>query len=318
MFHFLVAMLWHGYILVYAKPESHAGILRPGSVCRLVAVYIFCIMPFFALTSAQGPPVRDFPWLPDSVSYPSIEQAVAAPQGWERVPCTRHSFGAWLRSLPVNPDDHSLTLYHGRPKSNQQAHAAILAIDVGDRNLQQCADAVMRLRAEYLYSYHRYDAIGFHFTSGDLATFRDWIRGVRPSVHGNRVDWVHSGVVDSSYDSFRRYLNQVFIYAGSYSLQNELDPVADSAEIKIGDVFVQGGFPGHAVIIVDMIEQIESPERRYLLAQSYMPAQEIHILKNPIRPDPWYILPPGAVIATPEWVFRRADLKRFPHQGPVP
>jgi hypothetical protein len=52
----------------------------------------------------------------------------------------------------------------------------------------------------------------------------------------------------------------------------------------------------------------------FLLAQSYMPAQEMHILKNPINKDisPWYdLLEIGEVINTPEWVFDRAELMRW-------
>ena len=49
--------------------------------------------------------------------------------------------------------------------------------------------------------------------------------------------------------------------------------------IEIGDVFIQGGFPGHAIIVVDLAEN-EVGEKCFLVAQSYMPAQEIHVLKN--------------------------------------
>jgi hypothetical protein len=38
-------------------------------------------------------------------------------------------------------------LYNGAPKFRQDVHAAVIDIDVGTRDLQQCADATMRLRA---------------------------------------------------------------------------------------------------------------------------------------------------------------------------
>ena len=53
-------------------------------------------------------------------------------------------------------------------------------------------------------------------------------------------------------------------------------------------------------------------EKVFLLAQSYMPAQDIHILKsfdNYI--SPWYKLDFGDTLNTPEWTFTRGDLYRF-------
>jgi len=54
--------------------------------------------------------------------------------------------------------------------------------------------------------------------------------------------------------------------------------------------------PGHAVIVVDMAEDAKG-QRAFLLAQSYMPAQDIHILKNPMDADlsPWCRVPRGAI-----------------------
>jgi hypothetical protein len=50
-----------------------------------------------------------------------------------------------------------------------------------------------------------------------------------------------------------------------------------------------------------------------MLAQSYMPAQDVHILKNPAkwRSTPWYELDFGEELRTPEWTFHKEDLKRF-------
>ena len=85
--------------------------------------------------------------------------------------------------------------------------------------------------------------------------------------------------------------------------------------MRIGDVLIEGGSPGHAVLVVDMARDTISGDRLFMLAQSYMPAQEIHILKNPSAPEqsPWYRLKAIQKEArTPEWTFDREDLKRFP------
>jgi len=184
---------------------------------------------------------------------------------------------------------------------------------VGARDLQQCADAIIRLRAEYLYISGSREDIVFNFTSGDPARFRDWARGFRPRIRRNRVRWIRSAEIDSGYRNFRKYLNTVFVYAGSHSLEQELSPVTDIEAMQIGDLFIQGGFPGHAVLVVDMAVHEANGKKLFLLVQSYMPAQDIHVLKNPGDPDlsPWYALDSGSGLETPEWNFRRIDLRRF-------
>jgi len=79
-------------------------------------------------------------------------------------------------------------------------------------------------------------------------------------------------------------------------------------------VFIKGGSPGHAVIVVDMAQCQEDGTRVFLLAQGFMPAQEAHILRNPSDPelDPWYELDFDDPLVTPEYKFREEDLRRFP------
>jgi len=50
-----------------------------------------------------------------------------------------------------------------------------------------------------------------------------------------------------------------------------------------------------------------------MLAQSYMPAQEIHELKNPADKalSPWYKLSDAETIETPELNFSKDHLHRF-------
>lgn len=224
---------------------------------------------------------------------------------------TSNSFAHWLQHLPLKAPNAPVYLYNGSLKGNQQAHLAVLDMDVGKRDLQQCADAVMRLRAEYLYSQQSFSKIHFNYTSGDKVSFEDWAKGRKPKVKGNRVVFSNaSGNPDYSYANFRKYLIAIFNYAGTASLSKELIPVFIE-DMQIGDVFIQGGFPGHAVIVVNMKENAQG-EKFFMLAQSYMPAQEMHILKNPAEPNsPWYPLTFGVKLHTPEWPFSRKDLKRF-------
>ena len=84
-------------------------------------------------------------------------------------------------------------------------------------------------------------------------------------------------------------------------------------EMRIGDVFIEPGFPGHAVIVVDMVEHEKNGKKAFLLAQSFMPAQDIHVLKNPHNAglSPWYALDCGSTLRTPEWRFKDTNLRYF-------
>ena len=82
--------------------------------------------------------------------------------------------------------------------------------------------------------------------------------------------------------------------------------------MKIGDIFIKGGTPGHCVIIVDMCEN-DKGEKMFLLAQGYMPAQQIHVLKNPESKSPWYSVKDLKYpFKTPEFTFEDNSLKRTP------
>jgi hypothetical protein len=168
------------------------------------------------------------------------------------------------------------------------------------------------LRAEWLRAAGHGDRIAFHFTSGDLASYDRWIAGERPLVVRSWVTWIRRAERDDSYAGFRAYLDTVFRYAGSASLARELEPVADRNAVEIGDVFIEGGHPGHAVLVVDVARDPASGRRFFLLAQSYMPAQQVHVLRNPRRGDPWYAAGDPGPLVTPEWIFPPRSLARFP------
>ena len=280
---------------------------------KFLSAILFFAFAVFILSGYACSQSLSYKWLDEYKNSEAVAIRIPVPDGYRRIVADPVSFADWLRHLPLKEGSPPVYLYNGRKKPNQSAHFAVVDIDVGAKNLQQCADAVIRLRAEYLYSVGDYERIHFNFTSGDKADFTEWTEGYRPVVNGNRVTWIKSGVEEHSYENFKKYLERVFIYAGSYSLSRELQGIQDVNEMKIGDVFIQGGFPGHAVIVVDMAVNEGTGKKLFLLAQSYMPAQDIHILKNPAnsRLSPWYELDFGEALNTPEWTFGKSDLKRF-------
>ena len=221
--------------------------------------------------------------------YPTIG-AIPLPANYHRVTGAPGSFGTWLRSVGLKK---ALTvyLYNGQPKANQDAQFAVLDVSVGHEDLQQCADAVMRLRAEYLYSRGEYGAITFYTEQGVRLNF-----GKRP---------------DKGRPSFDRYLREVFSYCSTRTLAKELVPAAYST-IEAGDVLIRSGSPGHAMLVADVAEDGQG-HRVYLLAQSYMPAQDIHIVKNPgDNLGPWYRADSTlGIVETPEYTFRTNELRKW-------
>ena len=249
----------------------------------------------------------------DRTDEVAVINEIPVPEGFSRWDAEPGSFADYLQHLELDTADHIVHLYNGEPKYNQGVHYAIVDMDVGERDLQQCADAVMRLYAEYLFHHDKADDISFNFTSGDAVAFSKYADGFRPSVNGSNVRWQRTHREDHSYQSFRKYMDLIFTYAGSYSLSKELEFVGEMGDITPGDVLIQGGFPGHAVIVLDVIVNVSTQERGFLLAQSYMPAQEIHVLINPgdDNRSPWYSIPESDLIRTPEWTFIKGNLMRF-------
>lgn len=181
----------------------------------------------------------------------TIRQEINPPQEYVRPEVPSTSFAAYLRDLPLLPEGSKVLLYNGEEKGNQRAAYRVVDLDIGKRDLQQCADAIIRLRAEYLYEQKQYRKIHFNFTNGFRADYKKWAQGNRIRVDGNKMNWYSSKGEDYSYATFRSYLDIVFIYAGTASLSKELVKTAYS-DLQPGDVFIQGGFPGHAVIVVDV------------------------------------------------------------------
>jgi len=277
---------------------------------RIRAGYVVLILIVSMFSGYAGEPV--YSWNPDPETSDSAQDLVQVPDGFQRISLKEGSFGAWLRNLPLKTEDNTVYLFDGRKKRNQRAQFAVVDIDVGTRNLQQCADAVMRLRAEYLFSRELYSEIVFKFTSGDPCPFSKWADGFRTRVSGNQVAWSKRARRDTSHETFRKYMNTVFTYAGSYSLEKELRSQPVKA-IAPGNVFIFGGFPGHAMLVLDVAVNSHTGEKIFLLLQSYMPAQNMHIVQNPINSklNPWFSVNFGEKLITPEWTFEADQLRKF-------
>ncbi len=218
----------------------------------------------------------------------------------------KNSWEYFLQHLPVV--DSIIVDYRGKPVGDQYKQAGIIPYDVGKKDLQQCADAIMRLRAEYLYQQNRSTEIAFHFTSGQLYSFEDYCKGKRPVPKGNQVVFANRSPVAKTYHALRQYLDIVYTYASTISLARELKK---GNGFSVGTVVIYPGSPGHCFIIIDEATS-ETGEKIYRLAEGYTPAQSIYVLRNMEKEgrDPWHTLSKG-VIETASYRFDTYQLGVF-------
>ncbi len=282
---------------------------------------------FLVLTSGPGiaQPGPDSPlpgperfaaygWMEEERDTPrltSLEQAFEPPEGYTRIDLETGSFGAWLRGLPLRLDREHVLARSGRRLASPSA--AVIYLNV--LRHQQCADSAIRLHAEWLWSQSRPDAIAYHFTSGDLSTWQQWSQGERFRVAGSLVRRVNTGTTSRGRDALEAYLGHLFTYAGTRSLHRDSRRTAPS-KARPGDFFVAPGSPGHAVVILDIV-QSDDGKRRALIGQGFMPTQEFHVVRShQALEHVWFELPETEedMIKTPSWeAFRGADLRRFDH-----
>jgi Domain of unknown function (4846) len=204
------------------------------------------------------------------------------------------AWGAHVQALPLRSADAPITTYNGGTVAHD-AHVVDLPLVKGD--LQQCADSILRLRAEWLRDQGL--PVSFHATSGDLMPWSRYQAGERAAAVGRGLQW--SGGRDPA--SWDQYLSALFTWAGTRSLQAH-DTKA-TTELQAGTVLVRGGSPGHAVLVLDVAD---GPDGTWLLVgEGFMPAQDFHVERGPN--NGWWPWSPG--LDLPHWSFAAVDLRRF-------
>ena len=123
----------------------------------------------------------------------------AAQSGYQRLSYEKSTFQYYLSNFPLKSIDAKVYYYNGEPKANKAVYASAFDIDVGKKDLQQCADVIIRLRAEYLYGQKRHNEIHFDFTNGFGVDYTKWAEGYRLKISGNNTSWYKAKEEDYSY-----------------------------------------------------------------------------------------------------------------------
>lgn len=269
-----------------------------------------------AATATREPTAEEraaYPFIPKDAKIRSVEETLAPPKGLSRVAATAGSFAAYLRGLPLRAAGAPVRDFRGGElrAGTDKRIAAVAELDVSPADIQQCADSIIRLHAEWLWSLGRKDAIGYHFLSGDFATYARYAAGERPIVKGNKVTWATTAKPSDSRATFRAYLDMVFNYASTLSLAARTKKI-EPKDVVPGDFFILPGGPGHCVLVLDMATDA-SGNRAVLLGQGFMPAQDFQVLASQESGrSPWFALAGDDGVDTPFWEpFPWSSLRRF-------
>mgnify|MGYP001630376465 CR=1 FL=1 len=214
----------------------------------------------------------------------TLKERIHTPEGFHREEVETDSFAAFMENYALYKDGKKVKLYDKTLKQNQDAGkiSAFLTIE----------------------------KMNFHLVNGFACEFSKWAEGMRVSFSGSSTTWTQSAAANDDETVFEKYLRFVFAYASTISLSDESKKIK-KAEIQAGDIFVQGGSPGHAVMVLDVCTD-DSGRKAFLLGQGFMPAQQFHVLKNPLHEDdPWYYVDELTYpLQTPEYTFEKGSLKR--------
>ena len=247
----------------------------------------------------------------ESFGQETIETKYNPPEGFERI--YNDDYSKFLRQFPLK-ENNIVKLFDGRNKYNNNIWDAVFDYDIGKGNLHQCADAVLYMRANFLYKQGLTENLYYNFVSGFKAKYLDYITHYY-KIEGNKVSLMsRNNTLKDSPETLRKWLRQIYSYANTWSIDKYDSYSINILEIKPGDFFIKSNPPpatGHAINVVDVVVNKTNKKKMYMLSQSYMPAQETHILINPENGSVWYSLDEFKDIITPEWRFTVNQLKRF-------
>lgn len=242
----------------------------------------------------------------------TIKERILLPEGYERIYYPEASFQYYIQNYSLKPFGAKVINYDGKPYGYQRGHFGVMEVPVPSNGLQQCADALIRLRAEYLWETEQKDKIGFNFTSGHFCSWLKYAEGYRPKINGNNVSFYKTASENFSKNNFYNYLNLIYMYSGTQSLYNELDEVMDINKIDVGDLLIKPGSPGHVIMVVD--KAINSKGKIIVIfAQGNTPAQSVHLIKNINDSElkPWFEVEIGQAMEIPTYYFNKVKFIRF-------
>jgi hypothetical protein len=198
------------------------------------------------------------------------------------------SWSEWLRLLPLAAPGTPVKNHRGEivVSGDDEYLAAVVAIDVGKRDLQRSADVILRLHAEWRWYVHDLSMLYLSDTHTELP-LRRWAAGERLVEDDGRPTWIPQATPQSPLDhaSFREYLDSVFSFSDGRALLSESVPLASDG-LAPGAFFLHEGNPSQVLVVLDVATS-PTGKRAMLLAQALNPAEDIHVIR-PSRDSAWF------------------------------
>lgn len=212
----------------------------------------------------------------------TIADRFPVPKGCTEATPEEGSFAAWLAARPLASEDTPVRTADGdRVRFTFSPALAVLDMDL--LGPQDCADSVIRLRGDYLWSAGGADDLTLKYLSGDAIPWARWAEGCRPKLNLARsrvARWDCGDTRTDGRDDFTAYLKNVMRYANSFALARDLTPI-DPNDVGPGDVLTQpnpSGGIGHAAIVARTITCDDGATRRHLVVNGFLPPQSVHVI----------------------------------------
>jgi len=257
-------------------------------VCSIkTPLFIFVLFFSLAFCTAQNVSVNPADLKQERLQ--TISERFAPPEGFKRIPVKAASFSAWLRNLPLLPEDSPVKDYRNRvwKSSADTTVAAVASIDIKGRKLDQCMDILIRFYAEFLWRANRQTEISFPLPDGLMISWQEWEQGLRPQFKGAHFYLEKKAEPDVTSKNFQLYLNTIYEYSSTqvfYHYYRDINP----EQLESGDFIVKKGNKGHAVMIVDLAED-KGGNKVALIGQGDTPACQFYLL-NYKKGNPWFPL----------------------------
>lgn len=216
---------------------------------------------------------------------------IAAPRGYVKMDGDDAAYTEFLRSIPLK-EENAVHYFEGGDVARGSSSRSYAVVDLPLlSNNEQCADACMHIRSEYLYRSGQYGRICFTTAAG-----------VPMRYMGGRMR-----------KAFESYMRTVFNYANTESLVMEL-PNREIKDVQPGDMFVykarKGHKYGHAIMVMDVAVNLKTGKKSVLLAEGCTPAVDIHVLRN--GRSAWFPVDDKAeTLYLSIFKFHRDELRRF-------
>jgi hypothetical protein len=294
--------------VIQALPALVIVLLLAGCVYSPKIIEINSLTPSSQLAE-ETPPLDS--GAPDESPSPSpppggdtMVERLLPSAGYVRIGAPAESFQSFLRNYPLKPSGSPVLLHDGSERADAGA-AAVLKVNLGQKNHEGPAGAVLRLVSEYLFEQSRFSRISFTLGAQFDFSFDTWAEGKILQVDGNSIKWVSGGNSSSGRENFTQYLQMLFRYVSIDTLKKDMSLIADGeiSPIEVGDIFLGTDASGKpiCVMVADLASAGAGGGRIMLLMEGGLPAQEAHIVQNPVDSalSPWYACENTGKLQTP-------------------